>query len=151
MPERADPNSDEAQMIGQLSKRRQYNIHWRYYRDEIRKVRAPIIIQREEPASKHGDASELPLSIISDIVSLSKPRVGITHSSRWLRRRYADLLARLPLLTAKVAVVGADKQHRVQHVVGQHPAALRNAMRGTRRSTVADVDSATWTQAPKRR
>lgn len=42
MPARADPKSDEARLLGPFSKRRQVNIHWRYFTQEWKKVLPPL-------------------------------------------------------------------------------------------------------------
>jgi hypothetical protein len=45
MPHRADPTSEEARSLGQLSKRRQVNIHWRFFTQEWKKILPPLEVR----------------------------------------------------------------------------------------------------------
>ncbi|KAF8167727.1 hypothetical protein B0H34DRAFT_27751 [Crassisporium funariophilum] len=54
LPARADPTSSEAHIFGTLSKRRETNIRWRYFRSECRKVNPPIEVHSESVISKSG-------------------------------------------------------------------------------------------------
>ena len=44
LPERVNPTSEEALLLGRLSKRREVNARWRYYTNELRKVLPPLEI-----------------------------------------------------------------------------------------------------------
>lgn len=48
LPERADPKSEEARLLGPFSKRREVNMRWRFYTTEIKKVLPPLQLQVEE-------------------------------------------------------------------------------------------------------
>ncbi|THH02606.1 hypothetical protein EW026_g280 [Hermanssonia centrifuga] len=51
LPPRADPQSEEAALLGPFSKRREVNIRWRYFRTERKKVFFPLEVSVEE---RHG-------------------------------------------------------------------------------------------------
>lgn len=42
IPERADPSSEEARLLGPFSKRREVNLRWRYFKREWHKVLPPL-------------------------------------------------------------------------------------------------------------
>lgn len=44
LPAQADPQSDEARLFGPLSKRREVNIHWRFFTEETKKLYPPLEI-----------------------------------------------------------------------------------------------------------
>ncbi|KDQ19890.1 hypothetical protein BOTBODRAFT_152442 [Botryobasidium botryosum FD-172 SS1] len=48
LPERADPKSKDAQLLGPFSRRREVNIRWRYFTGEVAKVRPPLEIRLKE-------------------------------------------------------------------------------------------------------
>ena len=47
LPSRFDPASADAKILGPLSKRREVNLRWRFFKEEIAKVRPPIEVSRE--------------------------------------------------------------------------------------------------------
>lgn len=146
LPERAIPNSPAARMLGRLSKRREVNIRWRYYRDQINKVRPPLMIHADEESATSSEPQTLGLlaSIFQDIVALSNAQATGHPTSRWLRRRYRELLARLPILSATTVNAEGDAV-RTQYSVKPHPDALnRGAGSGSRRAPSADLDSMSW-------
>ncbi|KAJ7169704.1 hypothetical protein C8R46DRAFT_896854 [Mycena filopes] len=127
LPARADPNSEEALLLGPFSKRRETNTRWRYFAEESQKVRPPLeVVVDDIPADSCGatvdDARRvgirsLPLQglpVFKDVEALASFRQERAHSkapsditsepppSRWLRRRYGTLLNRLPILTYRV-------------------------------------------------
>lgn len=106
LPARSDPNSEDAKMYAPFSKRREVNMRWRYYVREWKKVFPPL-----QARSPTGDTSELvDYPIFNDIERLagreqdtleSNPEVHSTTGAlptRWLRRRYQELLGRAPTL-----------------------------------------------------
>ncbi|KAG1810257.1 uncharacterized protein HD556DRAFT_1259828 [Suillus plorans] len=113
LPERADPNSSDAQILGPFSKRREVNARWKYFGQEWKKVLPPLQIS-VLPSRKVGDqGSDLrtPIAVrkigfdgttvLEELVQLTKPKntSGAFLQRRWLRRRYQELLGRLPILT----------------------------------------------------
>ncbi|KAJ3760722.1 hypothetical protein EV360DRAFT_39203 [Lentinula raphanica] len=108
---RADPTSEEARLLGPLSKRLELNTRWRYFTREWKKVYPPLEIAVKNKAGSLSmslsdvvdtggrilqSQDQVLLSEVEDISQgdLSKHR----HPSRWLRRRYQELLGRLPVL-----------------------------------------------------
>jgi hypothetical protein len=51
LPARADPLSDEARLLGPLSKRREVNLRWRFFTDEWKKVIPPLQLTCKEALS----------------------------------------------------------------------------------------------------
>lgn len=51
LPARADPTSEEARLVGPLSKRREVNIRWRYYTEEWKKILPPLQVQVRDKAA----------------------------------------------------------------------------------------------------
>lgn len=114
LPERADPNSSDAQILGPFSKRREVNARWKYFRQEWKKVLPPLQIS-VSPSQEVGDeGSELGALaavrkigfdgtiVLEELVQLttkSENTSGASPPRRWLRRRYQELLGRLPILT----------------------------------------------------
>ncbi|KAG1759002.1 hypothetical protein EDD22DRAFT_783169 [Suillus occidentalis] len=59
LPERADPNSSDALILGPFSKRREVNARWKYFKQEWKKVLPPLQIS-VSPSQEVGDqGSEL--------------------------------------------------------------------------------------------
>ncbi|KIK48437.1 hypothetical protein CY34DRAFT_20834 [Suillus luteus UH-Slu-Lm8-n1] len=114
LPERADPNSSDALILGPFSKRREVNARWKYFKQEWKKVLPPLQIS-VSPSQEVGDeGSELGASaavrkigfdgtvVLEELVHLttkSENTSGASPPRRWLRRRYQELLGRLPILT----------------------------------------------------
>ncbi|KAG6855661.1 hypothetical protein H0H87_012347 [Tephrocybe sp. NHM501043] len=129
LPLRAEPSSEDARMLGPLSKRREVNIRWRYFTREWQKVLPPLqLVHGEEgPQDSLSQASVRTMGmqgsgVFEDVQAVAGPlaaprpltrkeRLGMDirndcnppphrrHPSRWLRRRYQELLGRLPVLT----------------------------------------------------
>ncbi|KAG6911571.1 hypothetical protein DXG01_011873 [Tephrocybe rancida] len=57
LPLRADPSSEDARLLGPLSKRREVNIRWRYFTEEWRKVLPPLQVVVKDAASEGGESS----------------------------------------------------------------------------------------------
>lgn len=114
LPKRADPHSSDAQILGPFSKRREVNARWKYFGQEWKKVLPPLQIS-VSPSREVGDeGNELGAStavrkigfhgtnVLEELVQLTtKPKntSGTFLPRRWLRRRYQELLGRLPILT----------------------------------------------------
>ncbi|KAJ7706370.1 hypothetical protein B0H17DRAFT_919441 [Mycena rosella] len=128
LPPRADPASEEARLLGSFSKRRETNARWRYFVAEWQKVRPPLqVVVRSGPTDSPGvklddvrreGIRSLPmqgLHVFEDVEKLASPPLPLakrrtrnprvkapdpdTVPSRWLRRRYQELLSRIPVLT----------------------------------------------------
>ncbi|KAI0094355.1 hypothetical protein BDY19DRAFT_879220 [Irpex rosettiformis] len=51
LPTRADPNSEEARLLGPLSKRREVNIRWRYFTQQSKRIALPLQVVTHDKAS----------------------------------------------------------------------------------------------------
>lgn len=121
---RADAKSEEARLLGPLSKRRELNFRWRYFVSEWKKVRPPLNISpastyceerstfgfhglqlfediealaAQDPNLKRGTRRERDTSCHASLVHVDRP----LPTPRWLRRRYRELLSRVPILIQK--------------------------------------------------
>ncbi|KAJ2923038.1 hypothetical protein H1R20_g14053, partial [Candolleomyces eurysporus] len=135
LPARADPCSEEAHIFGPFSKRREYNMQWKFFRTEKAKVLPPleatVAPALQDGAVNPGNSGPRPLAfqnlgVLTDIERLvgtavpppltrkerkaakasaakvdanSDPSRPPRHPSRWVRRRYRALLAKVPVLT----------------------------------------------------
>ncbi|KAG2369510.1 hypothetical protein BDR07DRAFT_664898 [Suillus spraguei] len=114
LPERANSNSSDAQILGPFSKRREVNARWKYFKQEWKKVLPPlqISVSPSREIDDEGNDSGTPTvvrkigfdgtTVLEELVQLTtKPKntSGVFLPRRWLRRRYQELLGRLPILT----------------------------------------------------
>ncbi|KAJ6574931.1 hypothetical protein B0H19DRAFT_913762, partial [Mycena capillaripes] len=126
LPARANPDSEEARLLGPFSKRRETNARWRFFVEEWQKVLPPLQVVVEGDSPSRGVALDdlrrvgirsLPmqgLHVFEDVETLATPRhsqnpnpissssASEPHIPRWVRRRYQALLNRLPILTYKI-------------------------------------------------
>ncbi|KAG9314215.1 hypothetical protein JVU11DRAFT_5001 [Chiua virens] len=51
LPGRANSDSDDAVLLGPLSNRREYNIRWRFFKNEWKKVYPPLHVSTQHPTS----------------------------------------------------------------------------------------------------
>ncbi|KAJ6604475.1 hypothetical protein DFH09DRAFT_1122817 [Mycena vulgaris] len=128
LPARADPASEEARLLGPFSKRRETNTRWRYFVAEVQKARPPLQVVVENGPANSGVAPDdvhragirsLPMQgrlVFEDVEKLATPpwaRLRARNArvetpdpdaapSRWHRRRYQELLNRIPILTYTV-------------------------------------------------
>ncbi|KAG9004669.1 hypothetical protein FRB93_010159 [Tulasnella sp. JGI-2019a] len=58
LPARADPSSDEARLLGKFSLRREVNIRWRFFTEEVKRQVQPPLVVRTTKIAKHGDNLE---------------------------------------------------------------------------------------------
>ncbi|EPQ60469.1 hypothetical protein GLOTRDRAFT_135142 [Gloeophyllum trabeum ATCC 11539] len=143
LPARSDPASEEARLLGPLSKRREANLRWRFFTDQSKKVYPPLQILVQEPVltdpiprsdkdavaqagiraiglQDSGVFEEVQKLALPPTQSSPIPRrhpptpkpqgeadkfsrspACVFHSPlprRFLRRRYQELLGRLPIL-----------------------------------------------------
>lgn len=124
---RTNPKSEEA-FLGPLRKRREANARWRYFNAGWKKVLPPLQASVEPSPSKEDsghDVTSPRLIGFEETNLLQQPfdLAGCSHVSpspkgrqrnsasrldgklpaRWLRRRYRELLGRLPILTYRRA------------------------------------------------
>ncbi|EED77768.1 predicted protein [Postia placenta Mad-698-R] len=128
LPARADLNSEDARLLGPLSKRREVNIYWRFYTEQVKRVYPPfqmILEERDSPGeTRHltdkgalhragirvgGVQGEGVYEEIETLANAPSPsQAGGTSGTdifqasplrpRFLRRRFASLLGRTPVL-----------------------------------------------------
>lgn len=107
LPERADPKSDEARLIGPLSKKREANIRWRYLRGLEKRLFPPFKTEELDkleklvlkPADLQRDKADTKLQLSAEArqeVGRKKPK-DITP--RFMQRRYQEILNSGPILT----------------------------------------------------
>ena len=53
LPKRADPTSDDAKILGPFSKRREVNLKWRFFDQEMSRVQPPIEVFRAHVIEEH--------------------------------------------------------------------------------------------------
>ncbi|KAJ7275220.1 hypothetical protein B0H12DRAFT_988373, partial [Mycena haematopus] len=121
LPARADPKSEDARILGPFSKRREKNIRWRYFVEQLQNVQPALQLVIENiPAGTRGTALDdirrvgirgLPmqgLRVFEDVKTLATPpqerprrtpkNLDTPSMSRWIRRRYGSLLNQIPTL-----------------------------------------------------
>ncbi|KAF8578413.1 hypothetical protein K439DRAFT_1417219 [Ramaria rubella] len=164
LPLHADPSSEAARLLGPFSRRREVNIRWRYHVEELRKTFFPLELTKQDGENgcshlRQTGAEELKLLEEVERLAQSSPidslrprreqrgnndREDAPHSQmefdtslprRFLRRRYRELLSRIPILTPNnKAKFGGD--------TALSPAAISNHTRALRigRATDEDID-----------
>lgn len=173
LPKRADYSSEEARLLGPLSKRREVNLRWRYFTKEWRKVMPPVQLCVKE-ASQAGDStpttSDRPSlaragvrglglqgsRVLEEVQDMAGPawksatiprraRQCISQQdlpdreqtdpfdsdlpTRWLRKRYQDLLGRMPILTYHYRTQGPQNHPTGRYEVTLAPSALSSHVR----------------------
>lgn len=130
LPTRADPASEEARLLGPFSKRREFNIRWRFFKDETAKLLLPLQMNVAGAGSSKEDALRAGIryfgfqgtdlyeraTMLTD--GLTQPRNVRSRERRWLRRRYRQLLGRMPMLM----------YHRGHYQVNSPPQALSSSL-----------------------
>lgn len=139
LPDRAiQRDSEEARLVGPFSARREINIRWRYFSEEIRKLYPPLEVFQDgsqELAHRTHDFTDYGFQhkMVQHIVDLSGrsrlrnptiPRRGKRCDilgtpvdvkqrremsplpTRWLRRRYRELLHTVPLVSQREGING---------------------------------------------
>ncbi|KAG8870865.1 hypothetical protein FRC20_011227 [Serendipita sp. 405] len=137
LPERADPTSEEARLLGPFSLRRKKNIHRRFFVEQTDRILPPLAVSSSATTADQtkpdifipstGLERWNPMEMLEILASpnpmysppsRSKPedrlplsptprksghlRLG-GRSSRWLRRRYRELLASIPTMKVRTA------------------------------------------------
>ncbi|KAH9948199.1 hypothetical protein B0H21DRAFT_821208 [Amylocystis lapponica] len=131
MPARGDPSSEQARLLGPLSKRREVNIRWRFFTEQWKKVYPPayVVLEEKSPAGDTSRSSDpeslrragvrglgmqgtgIPEETASasgegeDSTRAAPPEIRSSLPNRFVRRRYQHLLGRLPTLTYRHAAL----------------------------------------------
>jgi hypothetical protein len=186
LPDRAiHRDSDEARLLGPFSKRREINIRWRFFSEEVQKVYPPVEVPREgwepQPQSTHDfSAYGFQEGMMRHITELSGPKhtptiprkekerymsSSMSNGSgdstgsaingektgsrsplptRWLRRRYRELLYSVPLVSQ-----GRGKGNKPGYKVEMSDNAIGQATRTTMaRIGKAKSDDLEWILTP---
>jgi len=101
LPERARRSSEEARLLGPLSKRREANIRWKFFVTQLDRVIPPLQVTGPSKAASLLEKAAL-YSGIEGLVGRQTQRsssIASSYPARWLRRRYQLLLGRSPILT----------------------------------------------------
>lgn len=128
LPPRADPQSEEARLLGPFSKRREVNIRWRHFKKSLGSVYPPLEVPTKTEGTPDVAETKPTLAIqdwglLQDIEDLIGPnpspqltrkekaqlpatqkseepsKLDKRHPSLWVRRRYRSLALRLPIVT----------------------------------------------------
>lgn len=121
MPERADPNSEEARLLGRLHPRREANIKWRYLselRGRLLAPQDPQVVKKlalNAHSFRLSDEEALKLAAVPEEQKIrfkEHERRSRKHSSAWsrpkritsrfMRRRYDELLDKAIMMDAVV-------------------------------------------------
>ncbi|KAG1757764.1 hypothetical protein EDB19DRAFT_1658888 [Suillus lakei] len=164
LPERADPNSSDAQILGPFSKRREVNARWKYFGQEWKKVFPPLQISVSPSRDVVNEGSNSSTSaavrkigfdgttVLEELVQLTAKPKNISRQGidaflprRWLRRRYQELLGRLPILTFISAREDVKPKKPGGFSVSLAPNALKARIQGRLLPCATDDDVA-WNQ-----
>ncbi|KZT75065.1 hypothetical protein DAEQUDRAFT_761033 [Daedalea quercina L-15889] len=176
LPERANPNSAAAHLLGPFSKRREVNIRWRYFTKQLHAVYPPVEVgvdqsraitskdHRTDRASleragvrpmllqEAGIMEELESLAVTGCLPSGEP-VFATHylRRRFLRQRFASLLGRIPLLTYSEALVDTKREasgHKTTETPNGYMVSLSPVASRDQRSRAHDADEtdAAWFQ-----
>ncbi|KZT02405.1 uncharacterized protein LAESUDRAFT_752130 [Laetiporus sulphureus 93-53] len=181
IPERANPNSEEAKLLGPFSKRREVNIRWRYYTEQVQRVLPPLQVEVEEQGAEgepERRSNKVTLNrigvrsvgmqdegILEELQTLARrpshknapeengqqnaPFAGSELPSRFLRRRFAHLLGRIPVLRyscPKERDEATDTKKRTgRYQVSWAPGAVHPNLRySPERLAEADANDIAW-------
>ena len=87
LPPRADPGSSDARILGPLSKRREVNLRWRFFKKETAKVQPPIevsrihVVQASKSHDKSAETSTTEGPEAGDMERPTPPSVGFQGTS----------------------------------------------------------------------
>lgn len=104
MPERANPLSEEARLLGPFSKRREVNIRWRFFTTEWKKILPPLQVALQGVSSPNDSFSQ-----VSDKESLA--RAGI----RAVGMQGAGVFEEIEKLAAPLPATLTRRQRNVGH------------------------------------
>lgn len=161
LPERADPNSSDAKILGPFSKRREVNARWKYFRQEWKKIFPPLQISLppgREMGVEGSDRSDIRqigfegTTVLEELVQLTtkrnnQSRQGVEEllPNRWLRRRYQELLGKLPILTFTPTRGDGKGRKPGSFAVSLAPNALKTRVQGRQLPNATD-DDIVWNQ-----
>jgi hypothetical protein len=134
LPPRADPTTEDARLLGPFSKRREVNIQWRYFKKQSHSIHPPLEILPEDTSANDtftpsavadfglvehihalvGPAPCPPLTRKERIKGIPSPPPTHRHPSLWVRRRYRELLERLPLLRSMPTKEGTPRRYEAE-------------------------------------
>lgn len=111
LPERADPASREARLLGPLNKRREKNIRWRFLQGIQRRIYPPFDSAQLKALER---LIKTPATPLPERKELGRPRLQLSRAaemtvkgdrpkyvnSRFMRRRYQEIVNSGPVLTA---------------------------------------------------
>ena len=128
LPQLANPSSEEARLLRPFSLRREVNIRWRYHTGELKRTYFPLELTRstnDDNTSRLRETGTERLKLLEEVERLARSphdqvpmpkrerRTSLAHErasqpfqanfdsslpARFLRRRYRDLLGRIPIL-----------------------------------------------------
>ncbi|PVG02373.1 hypothetical protein CPB86DRAFT_575935 [Serendipita vermifera] len=139
LPDRANPNSEDAKLLGPFSLRRVKNIHRRFFKEQTSRVLPPL-----EVSSTFSDSELKALKFhvpktglekftpVKKLIQLASPLISTPNlppeeatkgatfspmrlgnkSQRWLRRRYRELLAEIPQVTIEPSSLNSSSSNR---------------------------------------
>ncbi|KAG8918202.1 hypothetical protein FRC01_001999 [Tulasnella sp. 417] len=112
LPARADPKSEDAKLMGPLSKRREVNLRRRYWKEQVVAASVPLqsLVEDQPDENKRVKwdpeklfemlerASIVPPSPLPSSPTKNPPPSKFPRSARFLRRRFAEVLAKTPII-----------------------------------------------------
>jgi hypothetical protein len=192
LPERADPNSEDARLLGPFSKRREVNIRWRFFKTELKKVWPALQVVAEERSpdgsiNRRTDQESLgklgvrPMGlqdqgVLEEVLAIAgsgppcttltrhqkqgtgsdgQPQTqplylysippGSTLTPRFVRRRFQELLAKIPILSYSYSKPRPGLSAQGRYTVSQPPSAVSTDMRyAISRYAGADPEDLAW-------
>lgn len=152
LPARADPQSEDAKLMGPLSKRREVNLRWRYWKEQIAAARVPLqslagkeadeekrvkwdperlfeILERASTVPQISSSSTPSTSPVLAASTKHSPPSKFPRSARFLRRRFAEVLAQTPIIktsnegrvSVTISPKGIDTSERRSRVYAGQP------------------------------
>ncbi|TFK56604.1 hypothetical protein OE88DRAFT_1649984 [Heliocybe sulcata] len=166
LPAQADPSSEEARLLGPFSKRREVNIRHRYFKEQTDRIYPPLQVVVHERGKDTGSSSHDTLKqagirgtamqdagIFEEVLDLAgsghePPPAGAFNSSlptRFIRRRYRELLGKLPILTYNHAPASRGSG---RYEVSLAPRALISSVPRTAKGIPSvDADDLAWLES----
>jgi hypothetical protein len=183
LPPRVDPSSDDARLFGPLSKRREVNIHWRYFSSQWKRLYPPLEVSVKKQGVQETSSQDDALlgarirgvgmqnaGLLDELKLLAGPaserppaprRIDPVYPSapsftadrralpnRFLRRRYRELLGRIPVLTYSYVPgdleIGSNDYPAGKYELSLAPAALSPHVRKTAHCQELDTVDLAW-------
>ncbi|KIO29726.1 hypothetical protein M407DRAFT_163428 [Tulasnella calospora MUT 4182] len=152
LPARADPQSEDAKLMGPLSKRREVNLRWRFWKEQVAAARVPLqslagteadekaqvrwdpeklleTLERASTVPPGSSSSPSPTSYSWAASTKNSPSSKFPRSARFLRRRFAEVLAQTPIIktsnegrmSVTISPKGIDTSERRSRVYAGQP------------------------------